>query len=88
MMIINSYIHDVKDVQAVRYTPDNNNAVSVAFFIQDPTTPGSLTASTTLYFGSGDEQAARALAFFKGCGGKDEDINDVKTETTNQKEPS
>ena len=72
MITVNTTMHDVDSVTAVRYYPTNRNGVVMRVRQNDEDSTAESTVS--LFFGEGDEQTRRALEFFRALGGQDADI--------------
>ena len=72
MLTVNTTMHDVESVEAVRYYPTTKNAVSMRVRQNDEDSTAESTM--TLFFGGGDTQTRRALEFFRALGGQDADI--------------
>ena len=72
MLTVNTTMHDVESVEAVRYYPTNNNAVSMRVRQNDEDSTAESTM--TLFFGDGDTQTRRAFELFRALGGQDVDI--------------
>ena len=72
MITVNTTMHDVESVKAVRYYPTNRNGVAMRVRQNDKDS----TAESTmiLFFGEGDEQTRRAFELFRALGGQDADI--------------